>query len=389
MSKTVYFLGAGFSADAGGPIQNQIIQFVLDQDFVNIFSSNDNIIKARKKFISFIKDTLQIEEELWDTIALEDIFTPIDRSLSTGKSFKNFDVKDLTDLREKFHLLMGAAIQYGVDYQHKSKNYIDNFASYINSIAKERLEDLKKDQIAIITTNWDILLDNSLNKFVREFSLYEKNARSNRLAVVDYCCYISSLDSHDPYIKPGLLALGKNGYNIKYLKLHGSMNWLHCPNCQRMYVKYGTKTMLVDSKQHCGHCSKNYKISSQDNAIKLKGNLLLPTFLKDLSNIQIQLVWQNAGIELSEASKVVFIGYSLPQADFEIRQLLSRCIPNHAEVEVVCYPFKGPETAKSERDKESDRKWYKTFFGNRIKGDDSIIFKTVPDYISSLAANNV
>lgn len=39
MSKTVYFLGAGFSADAGGPIQNQIIQFILNDDFEKKFSN--------------------------------------------------------------------------------------------------------------------------------------------------------------------------------------------------------------------------------------------------------------------------------------------------------------------------------------------------------------
>lgn len=161
------------------------------------------------------------------------------------------------------------------------------------------------------------------------------------------------------------------------------MNWLHCPNCQRMYVKFGKKTMLSPPPP-CEHCSKNLKISRSDNAIKLKSNLLLPTFIKDLSNIQIQLVWQNAGIELSEASKVVFIGYSLPQADFEIRQLLSRCIPNHAEVEVVCYPKNSKGEVKSEEDQAQDIKWYKTFFGKRIKDDKSIIFKTIPEYVSSL-----
>ena len=63
---------------------------------------------------------------------------------------------------------------------------------------------------------------------------------------------------------------------------------------------------------------------SEINSIKLQSNLLLPTYLKNLSNIQIKLVWQNAAIELSEAMRIVFIGYSLPAADFEIRQLLAR-----------------------------------------------------------------
>ena len=101
-----------------------------------------------------------------------------------------------------------------------------------------------------------------------------------------------------------------------------------------------------------------------------------------MSNIQIQLVWQNAGIELSEASKVVFVGYSLPQADFEIRQLLSRCIPNHAEVEVVLFP--GKDRSKTIKDFEYEINNYKTFFGSRIKGDESFILKTVPDYVSLL-----
>jgi len=387
MSKTVYFLGAGFSADAGGPIQNQIIQFIFKDDFTIKFQDKPEIVKARKKFISFIDNTLAIEEDLRNQIALEDVFTPIDRALSSGKSFKKFDIKELADLRQQFHLLMGAAIKYGVDFQNKDRNYIESFARYIDSIAKRRVDDIEKDSIAIITTNWDLLLDNELNTLVRMFSVVESENEHPKLAVVDYCCYISSLDKDDHFIKPGLLALGKNGYNIKYLKLHGSMNWLHCPNCQRMYVKFDEKTMLMSTVYHCGHCRKNYKISSTDNAIKLKSNLLLPTFAKDYSNIQIQLIWQNAGIELSEASKVVFIGYSLPQADFEIRQLLSRCIPNHTEVEVVCYPYKNG-IEKNELEKDQERSWYKAFFGKRIKEDESVIFETVPDYLSLLNTDN-
>lgn len=380
MNKTVYFLGAGFSADAGGPIQNQIIQFILDDKFIEKFQRNPEVIKARKSFIKFIEKTLSIEKKLWDDIALEDIFTPIDRALSTGKSFKNFGTNELIKLREEFHLLMGSAIKFGVDNEN-NKDYINEFAKYINTIAKKRLEN-GLDEIAIITTNWDILLDNSFEDLTRRYSIISED----KLAVVDYCCYISSLEKNDEYIKPGLLALGKGGYNIKYLKLHGSMNWLHCPNCQRMYVKFGEKT-IMQNKKHCRHCMENYKFSENESSIQLRGNLLLPTFIKDLSNIQIQLIWQNAGIELSEASKVVFIGYSLPQADFEIRQLLSRCIPNHTEIEVVLYPG-SEERPKSQNQKENEILPWKTFFGKRIKSDENFIFKTVPEYVESLKKQN-
>lgn len=379
MEKTVYFLGAGFSADAGGPIQNGIILSILSDAFSRKYSFDNKVVESKAKFISFIQDDLQISKNLWHQIALEDIFTPIDRSILNGKSFKKYDSKKLVDLREEFHYLMGVAIQFGVDNPTKNKQYVTDFATYINNIAKERVHNIKNDKIAIITTNWDILLDNSLNKLAKEYCAEQSEKGTDKIAVVDYCCYISSL--HDnPFIKPGLLALGKKGYNMKYLKLHGSMNWLHCPTCQRMFVKYDVKTMLSSDK-HCKHCKKNYYLEDI-NAVKLKSNLLLPTFIKDLSNIQIQLVWQNAGIELSEATKVVFVGYSLPQADFEIRQLLSRCITNHAEVEVVLYP--GKNNSKSQENIANDKIWYKTFFGTRIKSDESFIIKTVPEYVASL-----
>lgn len=88
----------------------------------------------------------------------------------------------------------------------------------------------------------------------------------------------------------------------------------------------------------------------------------------------MQLVWQNAGIELAEESKVVFSGYSLPAADFEIRQLLSRCIPKTTVVEAVIYPGSSSEDEKGR---------YKVFFGNRMT-DDSFFDQTVPDYVRGL-----
>lgn len=114
---------------------------------------------------------------------------------------------------------------------------------------------------------------------------------------------------------------------------------------------------------------------SEINSIKLQSNLLLPTYLKNLSNIQIKLVWQNAAIELSEATRIVFIGYSLPAADFEIRQLLARMIRPDAEIQVVLYPNTPNVEAEAER--------YRNFFGSRISEPD-IMRLTVPEYVKKL-----
>lgn len=369
-NKTIFFLGAGFSKDAGGPIQNEIIQNILSPDFYEHFSDNEDVVKSIDDFKNYLKKELLLSEIQFSKIALEDVFTPIDRCISQGSSLGSYSAKNLIDFRETLHLLMARSIQYGVDSQGIDNNYIAKFANYINTQAKKRIMEPQFDNIGIITTNWDILLDNKLYDLTKQESQILCNGDSTYgpIAVVDYCCYISSLEN-DPFIKPGLLALGRNGYNIKYLKLHGSMNWLHCPFCQRLYVKFGKKTIFESN--YCIHCKSNHRMGSKAS-IKLRGNLILPTFLKDLSNIQIRLIWQNAGIELSEATKVVFIGYSLPAADFEIRQLLSRFIRKDAKIEAVFHPNASLE--------EVER--YKIFFGDRQFTEKRM---TVRDYVNSLS----
>lgn len=38
IGKTIYFLGAGFSKDAGGPIQNELINTILSNEFINYYN---------------------------------------------------------------------------------------------------------------------------------------------------------------------------------------------------------------------------------------------------------------------------------------------------------------------------------------------------------------
>src|SRR3984885_131424 len=133
------------------------------------------------------------------------------------------------------------------------------------------------------------------------------------------------------------------------------MNWLQCPNCQRLFVEYGLKEDILErvGETCCRHCEKyGYKNP-------LAGSLVMPTFLKDLTNFQVKLVWQNAGVELMEAKRLVFIGYSLPNADFEFRQLLTRMIWRDAPIDVVL--FNG-ETEKSKRDYKDVSDRYRQFF---------------------------
>lgn len=360
MDKTVYILGAGFSSPAGGPAQDAILG--------EIWGLPDDLqTKPHKdRLRGFLRRVLNVDET---KVSLEDIYTPMDRCLADGVALRGVGEDDLQKLRDSLGLLIAEAIKARFGrYPSTANKYVEDFAKHLVALAAVRAEKAKGaadaseakkyDPFSIISLNWDILLDNALNA-----ALKEKDKRPDgslmtgdyeAFGVVDYCCYISSLDPHESRIRTGLWSLGCGGYNVKLLKIHGSMNWLQCPNCQQLFVGFDEKLVISGFRyaHKCRHCEK------QGNTSYLRGSLVMPTFLKDLTNFQVKLIWQNAAIEIMEARKLVFIGYSLPQADFEFRQLLSRMVHKDAKIEVVLW--EDSSNPANRYNEECER--YKSFF---------------------------
>lgn len=364
--KTVYILGAGFSKEASAPSQKELVKkiFEIDRNAPHEFENG-----SVSKFKSFLTDTLLISKDLHDSVPLEDIFTPLDRCIADSISFRNLDIEATLKIRALIYYLIGKTLEYIL--RNSSKEYVDTFAKFITEKASARINHQYSilDPVSVISTNWDILLDNSIKSEI-ENKHYGK-------AVVDYCCHISSYEPTDSSVKPGLEMLGLGGFNVKLLKLHGSLNWLQCPRCLRVYVDFYNKIAIRQyvHPENCRHCDKHFDVQASH---KLVSNLIMPTFLKNFSNPQYKLIWQNAGIELSEATKIVFIGYSLPQADFEMRQLLSRMTRKNAKIIVVDYGNKDDtETAET-------IKRYNVFFGKRkptfyLKGAKDFILNHLDD----------
>lgn len=364
-SKVVYVLGAGFSIPAGAPPQAQVLDDILKLD-----DADARVGEAKLGLISFLEEDLRINLAEIGQAALEDIYTPIDRCIADGTTLKSKTTEELSKIRGELEYLISIAIARRIS-EHQilkptANQYVGVFAEFLVGKAARRAalaantdsSELAKqyDPFSIISLNWDILLDNALHSALQQQCPLRGDY--DPFGVVDYCCYISSLDAGDPRVRSGLWSLGCRGYNVKLLKLHGSMNWLQCPNCQRLFVDFGLKQDILArlGQENCRHCRK------VGYANLLAGSLIMPTFLKDLSNFQIKLIWQNAGVELMEAKRLVFIGYSLPNADFEFRQLLSRMVHRAAKVDVVLY--EGPSDDDKRRFKaEQDR--YRQFFGKR------------------------
>lgn len=367
--KTVFILGAGFSIDAGVPAQTQLMK----KTFEHYDNNNSNFDSAKfSKFKNFLLNRLHVSESQFHHVELEDIFTPLDSCLSNNAQFRGMSIAEIIEVRDAVFYVVSRTIQLVLNNSiEKNKEYIDKFAKYLVEKSSNRINGNYKhtDPVSVISTNWDTLLDNSL------YSYISNNKSKYDDAVVDYCCYISSLNENDNTIKPGLEVLGRGGFNIKLLKLHGSLNWLQCSRCMRLYVNFSSEENMVIN-QSCRHCDNNH--SEEKGNHQLASNLIMPTFIKDLSNPQYKIIWQNAGIEISEADKIVFIGYSLPSADFEMRQLLSRMTRKKASIEIVDYS--GTDCHEK---KENLEKHWKNFFGDR---DVKLYFCGASKYIKSLVS---
>jgi hypothetical protein len=192
------------------------------------------------------------------------------------------------------------------------------------------------DPVSVISLNWDYVLEDALYGCISE-------ASAQGIVDIDYCCYTSPMSDADDH-RPSITQKAYGLFNVKIIKPHGSASFLRCPNCGRMFTTLRPGTSAVDryaTPVHCRYCPQAQGlVDTQGQLPEPSGPLLepffiTPTFLKVFDNAHIRTIWHNAHIELSEATDVVFIGYSLPAADYHLRTLFRRAIPRDIPVTVV------------------------------------------------------
>ncbi len=343
--KIVYILGAGFSKPAGVPEQKKLLPEILN------FAPNNQL---KNFLLSLYGHTINV--------SLEDIFTALDKSISENSIYHRFGIKDNLKLREDF---INAIIKSITDKRKiKTIDYINDFAEKLISL---RTSSKSTDPFAVISTNWDSLLDNSfestaINKFT------EPGKKRN--IFLDYCTYTQYFDKSN--IASNLIK-AKGFTNIKLLKPHGSVNWCICPSCNSLFIKFAATPKTINTN-FCKICKNNLNFEHP-----LRPLLISPTFLKDFNNVHLKFIWWNAGFELIEATHIVFIGYSLPLSDFELRYLFARSIKK-AKIKVILFS-ENPNSPDNAADATKQR--YIEFFGKALKPKD-ISFEGVENYIQKL-----
>lgn len=320
----VIFLGAGASAADGAPLQGGIFRKYftdLDMDdewgnivktfFSEIFGISADVLDGSNPFPTF--------EEV---LGLTEIAISQGESIGKYSSTFNYDIQE-PPMLQNLHGILAFTIAQVLEMSLSSSSGEHHKALVSNLIKKKLLT-----KTAFISLNYDILVDNAIGASGQ---------------AVDY-----GID-FTPNEKTG---------QIKLYKPHGSLNWLYCPRCRSIRLTHGEKGGAWIKRQpekcQCGQCR-----GMQESVI------VPPTYFKVLSNLFLRQVWHAAEQALRGCKKIIFCGYSFPDADIYLRYLLKRAElanPHSPDIYIV-----NEHEKKEPSGKEEEEKRYRRFFREKSK----------------------
>lgn len=278
----VFILGAGASKAVipDAPLNDQLLPFALRLRPEHRL----NLVKQ------FLQDFFELDSDKDIDSSrrlppLEDILSQLDSCLLDNRPLSlTYPLSSLIELREALVYAICRVLQ-----QSLRSGELRLMTKLIKKLAPDD---------AIISLNYDLIADNSL---------------LHNSKTADYGFPIRQV--RNPHI---LYSNDQDGY-VKLYKLHGSLNWLYCPACRVVDLTPGIKGVVDifdDNKlTYCPICGVRYDPM-----------IITPTFLKNYNNHYIGRIWLAAEETLQQADEIVFIGYSLPDADIVLRTMFARSV---------------------------------------------------------------
>ncbi|GEM_PF-1745771 len=315
----VLITGAGFSIPGGMPSQSSIL--------MNIENYVPGIIESGSLFYNSAKQNLHRflnaiffgegnSEDLKDknvnklaNIALEDVYTILDRSLLGEDVLPPFSYEDLQKIRSS---LDACVIYYFNSLQERERQNEGDLYEKLYY----RFKELYGDEWTTVSTNWDTIWDKVVINNMEKRNFYVDYG-GPVFRIVNDCVNIPS----------------KEQLGLKLLKLHGSFNWLECPRCHTIFASQDNLSWRsCFDPISCLRCTCS---AGSIEEPKLRALFLTPTMLKKIKNPILQIIWDEALHVLSNAREIIFIGYSFPFADYELRYLFRRSISHDTKIKVV------------------------------------------------------
>ncbi len=172
--------------------------------------------------------------------------------------------------------------------------------------------------------------------------------------------------------------------SVTLIKPHGSVNWLYCDTCRRLYWFPAHRTERIAAELFTardwdiieGITNERFGRRVSSHACPVCGSYALATRLatfsyrKALDFPMHQASWLSAERLLRDARNWIFIGYSLPAADYEFKYLLKNVERARASDRPYIVVISGGD---AEATKAAHDHYYR-FFGRRISKKEGTYF---------------
>jgi len=291
--KNVYLLGAGFSSEVGLPLQDDFLLVAkevffknpsLFEHFEKVFEYQDKLTKMKK----YLNYPLLNLEHLFSLIEMDFFYSNSDKLAEIKSNFTRLVCDVLTD-KTPCPFLHNQSGQLGMN------SAFDSYLTFISLLLKDDSYKLEAYDDTVISFNYDLVLEGAAS--IYNWKRHQQNRHANsvesnfirfnttfgktNITVDPVSVFFTKNRPHSYCPNEGLFS--EDDGTIKFIKLHGSINW---------------KT---------GNDNKTF--------------IVPPTWNK--SDPQIRLLWDNAYKELMAARRIIVIGYSFPETDIYVKSLLS------------------------------------------------------------------
>jgi hypothetical protein len=306
-------IGAGFSFNAGLPLAGNFTQELLNLRGLSLDGPSVRQVDFIRKFVDrvFGEGKPRSAKE-WPE--LEDIFTLVDLAANTGHHLgSKYAASDLRVVRRAMIVRMIRMLSQAYARKHAAPD--------AQWRALEGLfERFNTDITAVLSMNWDTVFERG-------------TARAQKIRRIDYGCGATAVT----FKKDSLVERPLGGETLHILKPHGSVNWLYCDACREIFWVPPSDTEKVAQSlfrksdwsavlgaagvtvpairsPKCPHCE----------AESLGTRFATFSYRKALDFPMHSATWRTAEQYLKGSADWVFIGYSMPAADFEFKLLLKR-----------------------------------------------------------------
>lgn len=300
MHMDLYLFGAGASAAEGAPATRDLFPMA----YRDLGPPFDEQVQAVWDFLAAVFRRPVDGPAAFDHLPpLDQVISLVDWSLHVDQGLGPiYDPPRLYQIRQALEHLVCSVLDAAQDRQRPADGPYARFA--------RALAERAPGSCVLLSLNYDTLLDDALRRagLAPDYGLGPAEGRGPLL-----------------------------------LKLHGSLNWVHCPACDHIAVVRAQVAHVLPSPAGltCSRCGSR----------RLAGVVISPTWLKRSLPAPLSRVFAQALEAVRRAERIVVIGYSLPPADLAVQHLLLRGLLTRAElapprVEVITH---GPSEATLDR----------------------------------------